>query len=44
MLSIFRRLLSCKQGATALEYTLIAGLTALVALQVIGQLPASPTG
>ena len=45
MLSILRRLLKCEQGATVLEYTLIAGLTALIALQVVvGQLPASPTG
>jgi Flp pilus assembly pilin Flp len=42
VLSFFRRLLKCEQGATALEYTLIACLTGLVVLQVL-QLPGSPT-
>jgi Flp pilus assembly pilin Flp len=42
VLSIFRRLLKCERGATALEYTLIACLTGLVALQVV-QMQAAPT-
>ena len=34
MLSIFRRLMKCEGGATALEYMLIAALVGLAALQV----------
>src|SRR4051812_5000659 len=43
VLSIIRLLLKCNRGATRLEYTLIACLTALVAFQVMTQFPASPT-
>jgi pilus assembly protein Flp/PilA len=32
MLSIFRRLMSSDQGATAIEYTLIASLIAVAAI------------
>ena len=34
MLSLFRRLMKNEQAATALEYTLIAALIGLAALQV----------
>jgi len=34
MLSVFRRLMKCERAATALEYTLIAALLGLAALQV----------
>jgi pilus assembly protein Flp/PilA len=39
MLSIFRRLMKSEQGATAIEYTLIASLiavAAIVAMQTVG--------
>ena len=39
MLSIFRRLMKSEQGATAIEYTLIASLiavAAIVAMQNVG--------
>ena len=39
MLSIFRRLVKCENGATAIEYTLIATLisvAAIVAMSSIG--------
>lgn len=39
MLSIFRRLMKSKKGATAIEYTLIASLiavAAIVAMQSVG--------
>jgi pilus assembly protein Flp/PilA len=39
MLSIFRRLMKSEQGATAIEYTLIAALisvAAIVSLQAVG--------
>jgi pilus assembly protein Flp/PilA len=32
MLSIFRRLMKCAEGATAIEYTLIASLIAVAAI------------
>lgn len=32
MLSCFRRLMSCTDGATAIEYTLIASLIAVAAI------------
>jgi len=39
MLSIFRNLMKCEQGATAIEYTLIASLisvAAIVAMTSVG--------
>jgi pilus assembly protein Flp/PilA len=39
MLSIFRRLMKSEQGATAIEYTLIASLiavAAIAAMQTVG--------
>ena len=42
MLSLFRRLLKSEEGATALEYTLIATLIGLAALQVTVQMSGSP--
>ena len=36
MLSIFRRLMKSEQGATALEYTLIASLIAVAAIAAMG--------
>lgn len=32
MLSIFRRMMKCAEGATAIEYTLIASLIAVAAI------------
>jgi Flp pilus assembly pilin Flp len=42
MLSIFHRLLTCKEGATALEYMLIAALVGLAAFQVTERMAGSP--
>ena len=42
VLSLFRRLLKSEEGATALEYTLIATLIGLAALQVTVQMSGSP--
>ena len=36
MLSIFRRLMKSEQGATAIEYTLIASLIAVAAIAAMG--------
>ncbi len=36
MLSIFRRLMKNNQGATAIEYTLIASLIAVAAIVAMG--------
>ena len=36
MLSIFRRLMKNEQGATAIEYTLIASLIAVAAITAMG--------
>jgi len=36
MLSIFRRLMKSEQGATAIEYTLIASLIAVAAITAMG--------
>ncbi|MBN9089092.1 MAG: Flp family type IVb pilin [Reyranella sp.] len=36
MLSIFRRLMKAKEGATAIEYTLIASLIAVAAITAMG--------
>ena len=36
MLSIFRRLMRNEQGATAIEYTLIAALIAVAAIVAMG--------
>jgi pilus assembly protein Flp/PilA len=36
MLSIFRRLIKNEQGATAIEYTLIASLIAVAAITAMG--------
>jgi pilus assembly protein Flp/PilA len=36
MLSIFRRLMKSEQGATAIEYTLIASLIAVAAVVAMG--------
>ena len=36
MLSIFRRLMTNKEGATAIEYTLIASLIAVAAITAMG--------
>jgi pilus assembly protein Flp/PilA len=36
MLSIFRKLMKNEQGATAIEYTLIASLIAVAAITAIG--------
>ena len=36
MLSIFRRLMKNEQGATAIEYTLIASLIAVAAIAAMG--------
>ncbi len=36
MLSIFRRLMKNTQGATAIEYTLIASLIAVAAITAMG--------
>ena len=37
MLSIFRKLMKNDQGATAIEYTLIASLIAVAAITAIGK-------
>jgi pilus assembly protein Flp/PilA len=37
MLSIFRRLMKSEQGATAIEYTLIASLIAVAAITAMGK-------
>jgi pilus assembly protein Flp/PilA len=37
MLSIFRTLMKNEQGATAIEYTLIASLIAVAAITAIGK-------
>ena len=37
MLSIFRRLMSNDQGATAIEYTLIAALISVAAIVAMGK-------
>jgi len=37
MLSIFRRLMNNDQGATAIEYTLIASLIAVAAITAMGK-------
>jgi Flp pilus assembly pilin Flp len=42
MLSLFRRLSTCERAATPLEYTLIAALLGLAALQVGAQVTGSP--
>ena len=44
MLNIFIRLLNHEGAATALEYTLIAALIGLAALQVTFQVSGSPIG
>ncbi len=38
MLSIFRRLVKNEQGATAIEYTLIAGLISIAAIVAMGNI------
>ena len=38
MLSIFRKLMKNEQGATAIEYTLIASLIAVAAITAMGSL------
>ena len=37
MLSIFRKLMKNEQGATAIEYTLIASLIAVAAITAMGK-------
>jgi Flp pilus assembly pilin Flp len=42
VLSIFHRLMTCKEGATALEYMLIAALVGLAAFQVSEKMAGVP--
>jgi Flp pilus assembly pilin Flp len=42
VLSLYRRLMKCEGGATALEYMLIVALVGLIALQVSVKLASAP--
>ncbi|MGE5149650.1 MAG: Flp family type IVb pilin [Rhodospirillaceae bacterium] len=44
MLSIFRRVMKSEQGATAIEYTLIAGLISVAAIVAMGNIGAKVNG
>ena len=44
MLSIFRRLMKSEQGATAIEYTLIASLIAVAAIAAMNSVGAKIQG
>jgi pilus assembly protein Flp/PilA len=44
MLSIFRRLMSNRDGATAIEYTLIASLIAVAAIAAMGSVGTKVNG
>lgn len=44
MLSIFRRVMKNEQGATAIEYTLIAGLISVAAIVAMGNIGAKVNG
>jgi pilus assembly protein Flp/PilA len=44
MLSIFRRLMKNEQGATAIEYTLIASLIAVAAITAMTSVGTKVTG
>ena len=44
MLSIFRRLMNNDQGATAIEYTLIASLIAVAAITAMGSVGTKVNG
>jgi pilus assembly protein Flp/PilA len=44
MLSIFRRLMKEQQGATAIEYTLIASLIAVAAIVAMGSVGTKVNG
>jgi len=44
MLSIFRRLMKNQQGATAIEYTLIAALISVAAIVAMGNVGSKVNG
>jgi pilus assembly protein Flp/PilA len=44
MLSIFRRIMKNEQGATAIEYTLIASLIAVAAIAAMGSVGTKVSG
>ena len=44
MLSIFRRLMKSEQGATAIEYTLIAALISVAAIVAMGNVGSKVNG
>ena len=44
MLSIFRRLMKNQQGATAIEYTLIAALISVAAIVAMGNVGSKVSG
>ena len=44
MLSVFRRVMKSEQGATAIEYTLIAGLISLAAIVAMGNIGTKVSG
>jgi pilus assembly protein Flp/PilA len=44
MLSIFRQLMKNQDGATAIEYTLIASLIAVAAITAMGKVGSKITG
>ena len=44
MLSVFRRVMKSERGATAIEYTLIAGLISLAAIVAMGNIGTKVSG